>query len=340
MHSYCFHTHGLHELSTVSILFMLMLLFMLHVHGGAFFQKCRQVAQLAGSVLSVAAALLVRSGSLCIRGQRRPEAAYPQRLAQRAAPVFAAACAGRLSRGQPVVPGADYQEAQQTPARALSRAYFKVPQRYFDINLSGPSHRWVQTLTVEGQMLQTNNHWSTPLGHRISAYQKLAPWHWSEPFCIVLSVLKDWGLQYQGMKLVHVSFFSQLLLLFFGVFWQSLWSNDFHSCISWKRHHWPGSQDRLSTVNSGSLVHQASAVTWQVWQPGDQLIWISRCHETCPNLLFFFLWVESLRENHMKIILKEQFLLNEVSSWRRRGILWWEAINLRQAKGDLCTLNG
>lgn len=34
----------------------------------------------------------------------------------------AAACAGRLSRGQPVVPGAEYQEAQQTPARALSRA--------------------------------------------------------------------------------------------------------------------------------------------------------------------------------------------------------------------------
>lgn len=68
------------------MLFMLMLLFMLHVHVGAFFQKCRQVAQLAGSVLSVAAALLVRSASLSVRGQRRPEAAYPQRLAQRAAP--------------------------------------------------------------------------------------------------------------------------------------------------------------------------------------------------------------------------------------------------------------
>lgn len=30
-------------------------------------------------------------------------------------------------------------------------------------------------------------------------------------------------------------------------------------------HRGTGSQDRLSTVNSGSLVHQASAVTWQAW---------------------------------------------------------------------------
>ena len=159
MQDFFFHTHGLHELSNcIHMLFMLMLLFMLHVHVGAFFQKCRQVAQLAGSFLSVAAALLVRSASLSVRGQRRPEAAYPQRLAQRGAPVFAAACAGRLSRGQPVVPGAEYQEAQQTPAWALSRAWayldLKLIQRYFDINLLRPSHKWVQTLTVEGQTLQ------------------------------------------------------------------------------------------------------------------------------------------------------------------------------------------
>ena len=193
----------------------------------------------------------------------------------------AAACAGRLSRGQPVVPGAEYQEAQQTPARALSRAWayldLKLIQRYVDINLLRPSHKWVQTLTVEGQTLQTNNQRSKPLGHRVSAYQKLAPRHRSEPFSIVLSVLKDWGLQYQGMKHDETSspffFFNCITYSFLACFGR-VFSNDFHSCISRKRHHWPGSQDRLSTVNSGSLVHQASAVTWQVWQAGDQLIWI------------------------------------------------------------------
>ena len=138
----------------------------------------------------------------------------------------AAACAGRLSRGQPVVPGAEYQEAQQTPARALSRAWayldLKLIQRYVDINLLRPSHKWVQTLTVEGQTLQTNNQRSKPLGHRVSAYQKLAPRHRSEPFSIVLSVLKDWGLQYQGMKHDETSspFFFSIASL--TLFWRVL----------------------------------------------------------------------------------------------------------------------
>ena len=182
---------------------------------------------------------------------------------------------------------------------------------------------------MEVQALQTNNQQSTPLGHRISAYQKLAPRQWSEPLCIVLSVLKDWGRQYQGMKLVHVSFFSIASCYFLQSY-----SNDFHSYVSSKRHH-RGSQDRMSTMNSGSLVHQASAVTWQVWKRGDQWIWIlnfahwetpdrsvSRCHETCPNLLFFLVgWGKCLCLRH------------------RRGILWWEAINLWQAEGDLGMLH-
>ena len=169
---------------------------------------------------------------------------------------------------------------------------------------------------MEGQTLQTNNQRPTPLGHRVSAYQKLAPRHWSEPFCIVLSVLKDWGLQYQGMKLVHVLFSPKLHLTLFWSVLAEFFSNDFHSCISWKRHHWPGSQDRLSTVNSGSLVHQASAVTWQEWQAGDHLIWISRCQETCPNLLIFLLvgWGKS-HENNLERTVPVEWSFLVAQAW-------------------------